>query len=223
MTYVRNFSELRGHVQNEKSMKRFILPYVFVLATMSVLLRGAKSKFVAPIIILTAIFYVYQAYSIGLVSAQTNEDILISLANSSYSPMTNVEANQVKVSIEYQVNDESLENEKVNGIMKVYSSNGTLVHSSSFPDGFIAKKKGGSEDFKTTIRDPDLKDLIANITFVDLEKDSTLSNTVTTNLHLQESNMSSNTVTSGDEDSGSSDSDNVDVNESVGEDEVEEE
>jgi len=204
-------------------MKRFILPYVFVLATMSVLPRGAKSKFVAPIIILTAIFYVYQAYSIGLVSAQTNEDILISLANSSYSPMTNVEANQVKVSIEYQVNDESLENEKVNGIMKVYSSNGTLVHSSSFPDGFIAKKKGGSEDFKTTIRDPDLKDLIANITFVDLEKDSTLSNTVTTNLHLQESNMSSNTVTSGDEDSGSSDSDNVDVNESESEDEVEEE
>jgi hypothetical protein len=223
MTYVRNFSELQNHRQNEKSMKRFILPYVFVLATMSVLLRGAKSKFVAPIIILTAIFYVYQAYSIGLVSAQTNEDILISLANSSYSPMTNVEANQVKVSIEYQVNDESLENEKVNGIMKVYSSNGTLVHSSSFPDGFIAKKKGGSEDFKTTIRDPDLKDLIANITFVDLEKDSTLSNTVTTNLHLQESNMSSNTVTSGDEDSGSSDSDNVDVNESESEDEVEEE
>jgi hypothetical protein len=205
-------------------MKRFILPYVFVLATMSVLLRGAKSKFVAPIIILTAIFYVYQAYSIGLVSAQINEDILISLANSSYSPMTNVEANQVKVSIQYQVNDESLENEKVNGIMKVYSSNGTLVHSSSFPDGFIAKKKGGSEDFKTTIRDPDLKDLVANITFVDLEKDSTLSNTVTTNLHLQESNMSSNTVTSGDEDSGgSSDSDNVDVNESESEDEVEEE
>lgn len=223
MTYVRNFSELQDHRQNEKSMKRFILPYVFVLATMSVLLRGAKSKFVAPIIILTVIFYVYQAYSIGLVSAQTNEDILISLANSSYSPMTNVEANQVKVSIEYQVNDESLENEKVNGIMKVYSSNGTLVHSSSFPDGFIAKKKGGSEDFKTTIRDPDLKDLIANITFVDLEKDSTLSNTVTTNLHLQESNMSSNTVTSGDEDSGSSDSDNVDVNESESEDEVEEE
>jgi hypothetical protein len=224
MTYVRNFSELEGHRHNEKSMKRFILPYVFVLATMSVLLRGAKSKFVAPIIILTAIFYVYQAYSIGLVSAQTNEDILISLANSSYSPMTNVEANQVKVSIQYQVNDESLENEKVNGIMKVYSSNGTLVHSSSFPDGFIAKKKGGSEDFKTTIRDPDLKDLVANITFVDLEKDSTLSNTVTTNLHLQESNMSSNTVTSGDEDSGgSSDSDNVDVNESESEDEVEEE
>src|SRR5262245_23147980 len=105
------------------------------LDTMSDLLHGAKSTVVytyyyfkyhfnTTIIILTSIFYIYQAYSIGLVSAQTNEYILISLANSSYSPMTNVEANQVKVSIQYQVNDESLENEKVNGIMKVYSSNG---------------------------------------------------------------------------------------------------
>ena len=204
------FTEHPGYRQNVKSMKRFILPHIFVQATMSIPLRGAISKFVTPVIILTAIFYVYQAYSIGLVSAQTDEDILISLANSSYAPLTNVEANQVKLSIKYQVNDESLENEKVNGIMKIYSSNGTLVHSSSFPDGFTAKKKGGSEDFKTTIRDPDLKDLIANITFVDLEKDSTLSNTVTTNLHLQESNNSSNTVTPDDENSDSSDDGNGD-------------
>jgi hypothetical protein len=74
--------------------------------------------------------------------------------------------------------------------MKVYSSNGTLIHSSSFPDGFVAEKKGGTEDFKTTIRNPELKELIANVTFVDLEKDSTLSNTVTTEVNLQESNAS---------------------------------
>jgi hypothetical protein len=99
--------------------------------------------------------------------------------------MTNVHGNQVKVSVNYQVNDESLENEKINGIMKLYSSNGTLIHSSSFPEGFVAKKKGGTEEFKTTIRDPELKDVIANVTFVDLEKDSILSNTVTTKLSLQ--------------------------------------
>jgi hypothetical protein len=74
--------------------------------------------------------------------------------------------------------------------MKVYTPNGTLIHSSSFPDGFVAKKKGGTEDFKTTIRNPELKDLIANLTFVDLEKDSILSNTVTTQVSLQESNTS---------------------------------
>ena len=157
---------------------------------MGIPFRKAKSKLVVAVIILTAVFYVYQAASIGPGFAQTNEDISISIANSSYAPMTNVNGNQLKVSVKYQVNDESLENEKVNGIMKVYSSNGSLIHSSSFPDGFEAKKKGGTEDFKTTIRDPELKDLVANVTFVDLEKDSTLSNTVTTKLKLKESNAS---------------------------------
>jgi hypothetical protein len=158
---------------------------------MGILFRRAQSKFVVAVIILTAIFYVYQANYIGLGFAQSNEDISISIANSTYAPMTNVHGNQLKVSVKYQVNDESLENEKINGIMKVYASNGTLIHSSSFPDGFEAKKKGGTEDFKTTIRDPELRDLVANVTFVDLEKDSTLSNTVTTKLNLQESNSSS--------------------------------
>ena len=157
---------------------------------MCVLFRKAKSRFVAGVIVLSTMFFVYQATSIGQGFAQTNEDISITVANSTFAPMTNVHGNQVKVSVKYQVNDESLENEKINGIMKVYSSNGTLIHSSSVPEGFVAKKKGGTEDFKTTIRDPDLKDLIANVTFVNLEKESILSNTVTTRLSLQESNTS---------------------------------
>jgi hypothetical protein len=162
---------------------------------MGVTFEKVKSEFVVAVIVLIAMFYLYQAASIGLGFAQTNEDISITIANSSYAPMTNVHGNQLKLSVTYQVNDESLENEKINGIMKVYSSNGTLIHSSSFPDGFVAEKKGGTEDFKTTIRNPGLKDLIANVTFVDLEKDSTLSNTVTTEVNLQESNTSTTAST----------------------------
>ena len=52
-----------------------------------------------------------------------------------------VHGNQVTMSVKYQVNDESLEGEKVNGIMKLYSTNGSLIHSSSFPDGFTARKR----------------------------------------------------------------------------------
>lgn len=125
--------------------------------------------------------------------AQTNEDISITVGSSSFAPLTTVHGNQVRVSVTYQVNDESLENEKINGIMKLYSSNGTLIHSSSFPEGFIAKKKGGTEDFKTTIRDPAINSLIANVTFVDLDKKNTLSNTVTTNLNLEGSEKSTTT------------------------------
>ena len=71
--------------------------------------------------------------------------------------------------------------------MKIYSANGTLIHSSSFPGGFEAKKKGGVEELKTTIRDPTLNQVVTNVTFTDLKKTETLSNTLTTELVLNES------------------------------------
>ena len=113
------------------------------------------------------------------------DSILLTLENASFVPLSNVHGNQVTMSVKYQVNDESLEGEKVNGIMKLYSTNGSLIHSSSFPDGFTAKKKGGTEDFKTTIRDPAIESLTANVTFTDIEKTETVSNVLTTNLQLK--------------------------------------
>jgi len=88
------------------------------------------------------------------------------------------------MSVTYQVNDESLEGEKVNGIMKLYSTNGSLIHSSSFPDGFTAKKKGGTEEFKTTIRDSTIQSLTANVTFTDIKKSDAISNVITSHLLL---------------------------------------
>lgn len=167
--------------------------------------ESLKSIFL--ILLLSSIFLSYQAKNLGLGFAQTNEDISITIANSSFAPMTNVHGNQVRVSVTYQVNDESLENEEINGIMKVYSSNGTLIHSSSFPEGFVAEKNGGTADFKTTIRDPELRNLIANVTFVDLAKESILSNTVTAKLSLQESDTSATTGEAEDENSSASDND----------------
>ena len=114
-----------------------------------------------------------------------NDSILLTLENASFVPLSNVRGNQVTMSVTYQVNDESLEGEKINGIMKLYSTNGSLIHSSSFPDGFTAKKKGGSEDFKTTIRDPTIQSLTANVTFTDTKKTETVSNVLTTNLQLK--------------------------------------
>ena len=114
-----------------------------------------------------------------------NDSILLTLENASFVPLSNVHGNQVTMSVKYLVNDESLEGEKVNGIMKLYSTNGSLIHSSSFSDGFTAKKKGGTEDFKTTIRDPAIQSLTANVTFTDIKKSDAISNVVTTQLQLK--------------------------------------
>jgi hypothetical protein len=151
---------------------------------------SSKLEAVLVGVLLLSIYFVYQTTNVGLGFAQTDKDISITVGSSSFAPLTTVHGNQVRVTVMYQVNDESFENEKINGIMELYSSNGTLIHSSSFPEGFVAKKKGGTEDFKTTIRDPSIKNLIANVTFVDIDKKDTLSNTVTANLSLQESGRS---------------------------------
>jgi hypothetical protein len=134
-----------------------------------------------------SLFFVNQAMSIGQGFAQSAKEISLVLVNSSFAPLTTVPGNRVRLSVMYQVNDESFEEKKINGIMRIYSSNGTLIHSSSFPDGFVAKKKGGTEVFRTTITDPAIKNLMANVTFIALERKNILSNTVTANLSFQES------------------------------------
>jgi hypothetical protein len=125
-------------------------------------------------------------FSSNIIAFGDKKGITLTLDKSSYAPLTNIHGNQLSVSVRYQVDDKSLADQKINGLMKIYSSNGTLIHSTSFPDGFNAKKKGGVEELKTTIRDPTLEHVIANVTFTDLKKTETLSNTVIANLVLNQ-------------------------------------
>jgi hypothetical protein len=117
------------------------------------------------------------------VIAQNEKDISITLENTSFV-LTNYTASKLKVTVSYDVENKTLEDERVNGVMKVYASNGTLVRYSSFPDGFLANKTGIVE-FKTTLRDPNLTDIVANVTMFDFEKENVLSNSIAKELSLQ--------------------------------------
>ena len=141
----------------------------------------STNSFVIFFIILSSSICI-SGFSSNIIAFGDKKGITLTLDNSSYAPLTNIHGNQLSVSVRYQVDDKSLADQKINGLMKIYSSNGTLIHSTSFPDGFTAKKKGGVEELKTTIRDPTLEHIIANVTFTDLKKTETFSNTVTANL-----------------------------------------
>ena len=150
------------------------------------------------------IFFIILSWSIcisgfsgNIIAFGDKKGITLTLDKSSYAPLTNIHGNQLSVSVRYQVDDKSLADQKINGLMKIYSSNGTLIHSTSFPDGFTAKKKGGVEELKTTIRDPTLEHVIANITFTDLKKTETLSNTVTANLDFNQTSVQTTNSTGG--------------------------
>ena len=70
-------------------------------------------------------------------------------------PLTNTEANQVRVNIEYSVEDESLENEMINAVMAVFAPNEYLLKTTSFPSGFTAQSEG-VETLRTAFRDKSL-------------------------------------------------------------------
>ena len=118
-------------------------------------------------------------------SAQATQGLTISAGNSSFVPLTNTEANQVRVNIEYTVEDESLENEMVNAVMAVFAPNGTLLKTTSFPSGFTAQSDG-VETLRTAFRDKSLTSVSANVTLTDLSKTRSISNVLTVNLELEQ-------------------------------------
>ena len=150
----------------------------------------------AIVILVSAFSLLFQVMNSRETFAQVSPDINLSVVNSSFAPLTTANGSQVRVGIMYQLNNESLDGVKINGIMKLYSPNGTLIRSSSFPEGFIAKNAGGIEVFRTTIRDPAVNNLLANVTFIDfINRKETLSNTVTLNLTFQEAGNLTGTAT----------------------------
>ena len=118
--------------------------------------------------------------------AQNSQGIAISLGNSSFVPLTNTDANQVRVNVKYTIEDESLKNKMINAVMAVFAPNGSLLRTTSFPSGFTAESDGGVQSLKTTFRDMSLQSVMANITFTDLTKSRALSNILTVNLDLKD-------------------------------------
>ena len=137
-----------------------------------------------------SVLVLYQAPNYVRVMAQNGNDISISLENASYVQLNNT-ASKLNVLVNYDVENKTLQDERINGVMKVYASNGTLVKYSSFPDGFLANKTGVVE-FKTTLKDPNLTDIAVNVTMFDIGKKNILSNTITSESSLQKPVSESN-------------------------------
>ena len=137
-----------------------------------------------------SVLVLYQAPNYVRVMAQNGNDISISLENASYVQLNNT-ASKLNVLVNYDVENKTLQDERINGVMKVYASNGTLVKYSSFPDGFLANETGVVE-FKTTLKDPNLTDIAVNVTMFDIGKKNILSNTITSESTLQKPDSESN-------------------------------
>ena len=129
----------------------------------------------------------YQAPNDVRVMALNGNGISISLENSSFV-QSNSTASKLDVFVNYDVENKTLLDERINGVMKVYASNGTLIKYSSFPNGFLANETGVVEfktTLKATLKDPNLTDIFVNVTMFDIGKKNILSNTITSISTLQ--------------------------------------
>jgi hypothetical protein len=153
-----------------------MLSRVFLMAT---------SILVIFVLYLSPSYKLENSFVAGIpVFADHGEEITLTLHNSSFGSLTSGGGNQVSVFAQYALNDNSIAGQTINAVMEVYAPNGTLIRTSSFPDGFAAQGTGGIEGLETTIRDRTLQSVTANVTFRDLTKSEILSNDLLVDLTL---------------------------------------
>jgi hypothetical protein len=148
--------------------------------------KGSLPITPAFLIILSIAFSIFIILNVTESFSQKDESIDISFVNSSFIPLTNTDANQVKVNVEYMLEDEKMQNQIINAVMEVYAPNGTLIRTST-ASGFTVQSDGGERVLRTTLHDKSLQSVSIKIVFTDLTKKIPLSNAITDDLKLEDS------------------------------------
>jgi hypothetical protein len=124
--------------------------------------------------------YYYAAF------AYHGQEISQKLNYAHFLPITsNNQSNQVKVVVNYSVTDPSIvNNQNMNAIMRVYTPDGTLIRTSSFPNSFIINSTSGQSQLATTLTNNTIKNVNAHVIFTDAEKNANFSNPLSVDLNL---------------------------------------
>ena len=117
------------------------------------------------------------------VSAYTGGEISVKLNNTQFTRLNDTGNYQIKVFVDYSVTDPTLIGQKINAVMKVYSSDGSLLKTTSFPGGFPVNKTGGTY-LLTSIPISPAQNITTETVFTDLNKTNLLSNPIKTTPHM---------------------------------------
>src|SRR5215218_3154835 len=117
--------------------------------------------------------------------AYHGQEAVLSLDNATSTSLTIGTGNQVKVLATYNIQNSSIAGQTINAVMKLYTSNGTLIKTSSYPSGFVAQNTNGTVELKTNVEDPAIQSAIANITLTNAAKTEVISNEISTTANLQ--------------------------------------
>jgi hypothetical protein len=182
--------------EKEKLFQRlFLMPVIMVTLVIAILLIPIQLIPNSSTLSSLLLAFTQSAF------AYHGQEVMLSLNNSTFTPLTVGQGNQVKVLANYNVQNSSIGGQTINAVMKLYTSNGTLIKTSSYPSGFIAVNSNGTAELKSTVDDSTVKSAIANITLTNAAKTEALSNEISTIVYLQDasSTPTTNTTVSSDE------------------------
>ena len=168
------------------------IPLIIIAVTLAIGISLVQQSLTLPFLLKDSATLAFTFFESAF--ADHGQETTLTLYNSSFGSLTSGGGNQVSVFASYKVNDNSIAGQTINAVVEVYAPNGSLIRTSSYPDGFIAQSSGGVEGLKTTIRDPTLQSVTANVTFRDLSKTAVLSNDLRVNLNLAEEATASATT-----------------------------
>jgi hypothetical protein len=117
------------------------------------------------------------------VTANHGKEIILKLNDAQFYLPPGKNVQQVKLTTTYSVSDAATVGKQISATMKVYTSNGTLLKTTSIPNGFKADKSG-FQQFVTSLPNSTIQSITSIVLFTDLNKTAPLSNSITSKLGL---------------------------------------
>lgn len=115
--------------------------------------------------------------------ANHGEEIDLKFSDAQFLILPGKNILQVKFTTIYSVSDSDTVGKQINGIMQISTDNGTLIKTTSIPNGFKADKTG-FQQFVTSLPGTSSKTISATVLFTDLNKTSPMSNSINKDLAL---------------------------------------
>ena len=115
----------------------------------------------------------------GSVLGYTGKEVTIRLGSAQSFPVNGTINHRIIINVNYSTSDSTLLGQKINAIMKIHSSNGTVIKTTSFPSGFTANKTDTAR-MLTNIPKSHAQNITTETVFTDLNKTNILSNIVKT-------------------------------------------
>ncbi|HEY7572788.1 MAG TPA: hypothetical protein VH796_15600 [Nitrososphaeraceae archaeon] len=125
------------------------------------------------------------AHAAASVDQVGGRPVAIKLNYAHFVPLTNSsQSHQVKVIVVYSLTPSLIAKDRVqNAVMKVYAINGSLLKTTSFPDG-LKLNSTGRVQLATTLSESTIRNVTASVLFTDSSKSANYSNILDVKLGL---------------------------------------